>query len=153
MKQDHPTVVHRESDGYSVCVPSLGILVSALTLDECYDKVEELKKTFFESIVERGFGDSMLSVRRSQSNPRPWVRMVFMLSALTLILLTVLIPTTYLLSAIKDSIPASVEAAMHVVQRRMHEMSDLDQQRLSKLATSMCPVVDEMVAARCKRVP
>lgn len=153
MNHDYPLFIHRDPEGYSACVPSLGILVAAKTVDECYVKVEESKKAFLELIVERGFGDSMLSAWTSSPNPRPLVRMMFALAALSLLLLTVLIPANYLLSEFNRRVPGYAEAAMEVFQRRVQLMSDDDKQKLSGLTTRMCPVIDEMVEARCKSVP
>lgn len=152
MNHDYPVFIHRGSEGYSACIPSLGILASANTLDECYAKVEESKTTLLEAIVERGFGDSMLSVRAPSSNPQPWVRMMFALAVLTLLLLTILIPANYLLSELSRRVPTYAEAVMDVVQRRVQQMSDDDKRKLSGLVTRMCPVLDEMVEARCRSV-
>jgi predicted RNase H-like HicB family nuclease len=153
MKRDYPLFIHKDADGYSACVPSLGILVAAETVDECYVKVEETKKALLESIVDRGFGDSMLSVAGLAISPRPWVRMAFAVAILSLLLLTVLIPANYLLSELNRRVPAYVESAMDVVQRRVQQMSDDDKRKLSGLTTGMCPVIDEMVAARCRSLP
>jgi hypothetical protein len=153
MKRDYPLFIHKDQDGYSACVPSLGILVAANTVDECYAKVEKAKKALLESFVERGFGDSMLSVPRSTSGARPWVRMMFALAVLALLLLTALIPANYLLSELSRRVPAYAETAMDVVQRRVQQMSDDDRRKLSGLTTRMCPVIDEMVAARCRSLP
>lgn len=153
MKQDYPLVIHRGADEYSACVPSLGILVAAKTADECYEKIEAAKKTLLASIVERGFGDTMLSVPGPVSGARPWLRMMFAIAVLALLLLTVLIPANYLLSELNRRVPAYAETVMDVVQRRVQQMSENDRQKLSGLTTRMCPVIDEMVAARCRSFP
>ncbi len=152
MEKEHSYLIHKELGIYSVCIPSLGILVSAKTLDECYVKVEESKRSFFLGIIEHGFGESMLSTRLPSSNPRPWVRMTFTLSVLLLILLTVLIPTNYLLAKLEYQAPAYIEAAMGIVQQRVHQWSDDDQRKLAGIGMRMCPIIDEMVEARCSSV-
>lgn len=153
INRDYPILVRRNVDGFSVYVPSLGIVVSSATLDECHLMIEEKKSALFRSAVEGGFGDAMLTTPSHLPRRRAITRMVFVLSVLALLLLTILIPASYVVSKIEHLVPAFAESAMDVVQRRIKTMSDDDQRKLSGIATHMCPVIDEMVAARCRSLP
>lgn len=152
LERDYPLVVRRSPAGYAAFVPSLGIVVSAVTLDECHVMVEERKKALFEALVEGGFDDALLSGPAQFVWQRTGARMLFTILVLFLLLLTILIPANYLLSKIEHLVPVYAEAAMDVVQRRVQQMSDDDQRKLSGLATRMCPVIDDMVEARCRQL-
>lgn len=150
LRRDYAIVVRKTADGYSACVPSLGIMVSAATVDACHAMIEERKSGIFRAAVDSGFGDAFL-VGLSQTRLRPNIlRMFFVLLVLSLLLLTVLIPTTYVVAKIERLVPVFAETAMDVVQRRIKTMSDEEQRKLSGIAGRACPVIDELIAARCR---
>lgn len=150
LKRDYPIVIRRKVDGYSACVPSLGIIVSAATVDECHAMIEESKAEMFRVAVDSGFGETLLT-GPGQIRTRPNIlRMLFVLLVLSLLLLTILIPTAYVVTKVERLVPAFAETAMDVVQRRVKAMSDEDQRKLSGIAGRACPAIDELIEARCR---
>lgn len=153
MALNYPFYISATLDGYSACLPSLGILVSAKTLDDCYLAVQARKRSYFDAAIEQGFGDSLLILHSQISNAkRRGALFIKSLLVLSLFLLIVLIPTCFLFNQFNRLLPKYVESAMDIVQRRVHQWSEEDQRKLSGIARGICPVIDELVEAQCKRV-
>ncbi len=150
LRRDHPIVIRRKLDAYTACVPSLGIIVSAATVDECHQMIENRKSDLFRAAVDSGFGDTFLVESKQVGGRSPLSRLVFVLLVLSLLLLTILIPTTYVVAKLERLVPVYAETVMDVVQRRIKTMSDEEQRKLSGIAGRACPAIDELIEARCR---
>lgn len=150
LRRDHPIVIRRKLDACAACVPSLGIIVSATTVDECHRMIEARKSDLFRAAVDSGFGDIFLADSKQVGARSPILRMFFVLLALSLLLLTILIPTTYAVAKLERLVPVYAETVMDAVQRRVKNMSEEEQRKLSGIVGRACPAIDELIAARCR---
>jgi len=148
--KDFPIIV-REKDGmFVIFVPSLGIIARDATLEKCYNNMRKARSELLAEIDEADLTETLY---KHQGHQKTKMWRYFAAGVLSFVILASisLLPATYLLSNIRHQIPMFTDIALDAVQKRIvNDMTERNKQILANFATGFCPIVDELVTARCE---